>query len=132
MLSLIFYLIVFNRILCCKTLSFVFSFASNGSPLCAVGNPSFTIQTDDIIGVPFVVPGAAKCGFFCTGLNSRITCTGYNYLTSGLCQFFSDPCLSTSLTQGCMYYKVCMSWCNCGSFKGSKQVKRPRKTLLCC
>jgi hypothetical protein len=80
--------------------------ASNGSQLCALGNVSYTMQTDDIIGVPYAVPGATKCGFFCTGMNSRITCTGFNYLTSGLCQFFSDLFITTYLKAGCMYYQV--------------------------
>ena len=80
--------------------------ASNGSQLCAVGNVSYTMRTDDIIGIPFVAPGATKCGFFCTGMNSRINCTGFNYLISGLCQFFSDLCIAVCSQPGCTFYQV--------------------------
>jgi hypothetical protein len=98
-------LIIVYRMQNSQALSFLPSLTSNGSPLCAVGYPSSTLKVDDIIGIPNGVPGATKCAFYCTGLNSKTNCTGYNYLTSGLCQFFSNLlsyCDST--IRGCSYY----------------------------
>ena len=106
MLSKLFILVFLSQTHCSQALSFSPVTASNGSSLCAVGNPSYSIQADDIMGIPSGVPGPAKCGFYCTGLNSRINCTGFNCFSSGLCQFFNDPCIKTNWTRGCAYYQV--------------------------
>jgi hypothetical protein len=106
MFSVLIILIYVHQFLTVQASTFLPVLASNGSQLCALGDIAYTVRADDIVGVPYVVPGATKCGFFCTGLNRLINCTGFNYLTSGLCQFFSDLCITIYSKQGCIFYKV--------------------------
>jgi hypothetical protein len=110
MFSILFYMTLVQQFGSGIASSYLPVLASNGSQLCALGTVSYTIQTDDIIGVPYVVPGATKCGFFCTGLNRMTKCIGFNYLTSGLCQFFSHMCITTHSRAGCIYYQVDGYW----------------------
>jgi hypothetical protein len=109
MFGVIIILTFFYQTLCgCQAASFLPVKAANGSAVCAVGNVSYAIQTDDILGIPNGAPGATKCGFFCTGLNSKVNsnCTGFNFLIAGLCQFFNDPCVPVAWIPGCSHYKV--------------------------
>ena len=130
-----FILLFFYQTCCGLASSFLPLIASNGSPLCAVGIPSYTMQTDDIIGVPYVVPGATKCGFFCTELNSRINCTGFNYLMSGLCELYSNLCINFTSKLGCTYYQVQLIWITLLNSSFSRPFYRCttkcKQTLLC-
>jgi len=96
---------------CGCSLSFIPLLASNGSSLCAVEDPFYVMNTDDIIGIPPGVPGSVRCSFYCTGMRSKTNCSGFNYLirgpTSGKCQFYSEPPSNCSaLIKGCMFIEV--------------------------
>ena len=80
--------------------------ASNGSPLCAVGSPSYSISIKDILGIPAGVPDAVKCAYRCTDVGN---CEAFNHLVEngGSCQMYQTRSTNCTMnTTNCFYYQV--------------------------
>lgn len=82
-----------------------------GSSLCAVDDASSSAFIDDIVGIEAGVPRTARCAFYCTELNRRAKCWGFNYLERGQaassqCQFFNAAPVACRYTLNCSYFQV--------------------------
>ena len=86
----------------CIAKSFQLATLPNGSSLCVVNTPSYSMSVGDIIGLPAEVPSALRCALQCTaGL-----CGAFNYYKHReLCQFF-NTLSSCSVKQNCSLYQV--------------------------
>lgn len=92
--------------------SFQLGTLPNGSTLCAVNTPLYSLSVGNVGGlsatgvpneVPTGVPNAVRCAFLCTaGM-----CSGFNYIAHReLCQFFNTSSSSCIVKQNCSLYQV--------------------------